>query len=103
MPPIPDLKWPLVYVAGAVVWTVNSTGYMLMLPVFLFVLMGAVLLVRQRLDERVQWRHDKLIWWLKKPLPEPQDTDWDAYERRVEYCLRGDPQARPVDPSKRAR
>lgn len=76
----PDLKWPAIYFAGAGVWIAKcidsgeTVGYALV-PVFALLMIGAVGMYRDTLRARAQWRHDRLVAWLKRPLPDPDAVD----------------------------
>ena len=69
----PSLMWPAIYIAGAIIWLIKSAAFPALIPLFLFILAGAVLLYRQTIADREQWRHDRLVAWIKRPLPEEED------------------------------
>ena len=96
--PIPSIKWPLIWIftAGYIVvasfidFTVgidskdDAINAMYCFPLACIGLVFAIRFLLKRLKQRQQWRNEKFIMWLKKPLPAPRVTDWVAFERRTE-------------------
>ena len=71
----PKLRWPVIYAAGAIIWIINSAEFIWLMPVFVIALIGCPILYRDTLRARAQWRHDRFVAWIKRPLPDPDDLD----------------------------
>jgi hypothetical protein len=87
----PDLRPPLFAVlwtgGWAVFWLVLalamlSVGLAFWCVFSLATLAPSLAWYRRRLAQRLVWRRARGVAWLfKPPLPAPECTDWDAYER----------------------
>ena len=93
-PSPPDLRPPLI----AVLWTGGWAVFWLVLAlatlsaglgfwcVFsLATLAPSLAWYRRRVAERREWRRARGVAWLfRPPLPAPESTDWDTYERDLD-------------------